>query len=881
MRNIKTGLLIILITIVSTSFAQTWENPHTLSGEIGGIGDPYIMKYRGTYYLYASNNEKQVLRCWESKDLINWSDAIVCSTDDKIRGAYAPEVFYWNGVFYMYNSPFGGGHYVLTSTSPTGPFVAVTENIGKVIDGSVFIDDDGKWYFYHADGAGIFGCPMPTPTTIGAGVNLGAHMSSNWTEGPCVIKRNGIYYLLYTGNHVISQGYRIDYATNTTKNPISRYTPQAAQNPILVKSEGEFSGLGHGTAFIGPDLDTYYFTYHSLVRTVGGQPQRKLNFDRIAWNGDKLSIIGHTDWPQQVPQLATTDYFDRTEIGSDWTMPNGGDWSIRGKDLMRQKQMDNVVRKAIFTKASASDYTAEFTIREYIKDNNSAKLGAVFSYSDEQNYGTVLYNTHTKQLEINFLIDNVWGTAQYFNLPAEFKQNAWHSMRIEKQNTNYKFFIDGMLKATLTSELKGGHVGYMTSECQGDFGYIALSDKVNGSGILDTYKPVPGNISAIHHNSGGESVNTSINPEGGYHISESQAGEWYKYNINVEATGAYNIGIRYAASASCQIKIYQGETDITGIVDLPETGGANLWRTLTIKGLNLTAGYQTLKVETVAGGYNFYEMQFRTAENESITMTDNFENAFSDKWNFSDGDWAIESGQANVVGCGKRTLGNTGWTDYTIETDVKYVRDMNAGIIFRVNNPAAGGENNDPRLGTDFFQGYMVSLTSTSVNLGKHNYSWTHLTSASGSYSLNTLYHLKVVVAGANIKVYVEDMSVPKIDYTDTNPFINGKVGLRSYETHARFDNFTVTTSEGSGTSINEVSIEELAIYPNPVSDVLTVNTSQEMQAKVYSTTGQLLISQTIGEDNNKINVESLTKGVYILKLYNNGIESTRKFIKQ
>lgn len=35
---------------------------------------------------------------------------------------------------------------------------------------------------------------------------------------------------------------------------------------------------------------------------------------------------------------------------------------------------------------------------------------------------------------------------------------------------------------------------------------------------------------------------------------------------------------------------------------------------------------------------------------------------------------------------------------------------MNAGLIFRVNNPANGGADKYLGLGTDFFQGYFVGI---------------------------------------------------------------------------------------------------------------------------------------------------------------------------
>ena len=53
---------------------------------------------------------------------------------------FAPEVIYFNGMFYMISSPSGNGHYVFESESPEGPFSAISGNIGKSIDGSYFID---------------------------------------------------------------------------------------------------------------------------------------------------------------------------------------------------------------------------------------------------------------------------------------------------------------------------------------------------------------------------------------------------------------------------------------------------------------------------------------------------------------------------------------------------------------------------------------------------------------------------------------------------------------------------------------------------------------------------------------------------------------------
>ncbi|HET7733587.1 MAG TPA: carbohydrate-binding domain-containing protein, partial [Paludibacter sp.] len=365
----------------------------------------------------------------------------------------------------------------------------------------------------------------------------------------------------------------------------------------------------------------------------------------------------------------------------------------------------------------------------------------------------------------------------------------------------------------------------------------------------------------------------------------NQTGEWYKYNVNVKATGTYNIGIRYSATAATsQIRIWQGDTDLTGAITLAATGGANNWRTLTIKGLQLTAGFQTLKVETVTGDFDFYKMQVEEADNSVITKTDAFTTAFSSDWNYADGTWAVTSEQATVSGYGKRTMGNTAWTDYTVQTDITYTDVINAGIVFRVNNPALGGAGTDPVLGTDFYQGYFVTLSATGIVLGKQNYNWTQLATAAGTYSLNTKYTIKVVAAGANIKVFVTDMNTPKIDYTDPNPFINGKVGLRSFNANVRFDNFTVSTvNNGNPTKLeNPASYNDVKLFPNPVSGLLTVKNIQDFsQLAIYKMDGQEIYKTQLSNAEWTFDMGAFNNGLYLLKLSNSaGATATRKFLK-
>jgi xylan 1,4-beta-xylosidase len=903
-------LITICLSIISASNSQGWKNPVTLEGEWSayGIGDPYILKHRGQYYLYCSTKDWETgVKAWSSKDLINWTYEGLCSTDPITKSAFAPEVIYWKGMFYMYTSPAGGGHYVLSSASPTGPFIAVSSNYGKWIDGSVYIDDDGSWYFYHASPSGIQGCTMDTPATFGESKNLNAQMNKSWTEGPCVFKRNGRYYMIYTGNHLRTAGYRIDYGSNAT-GPIDSYEPASLQNPILINTLGDHIGLGHGTVFIGPDLDSYFITYHSMVQ----RGPRLLNFDRIAWNGEKMILLGDTDFEQQAAALPDAyDYFDRTNLGDGWILPNGGSWSLQNNEYLLNDPTFTGVEtwyKAILDSVAHDNFTAEFNLKEITKESDDARAGAVFSYVDEGSFAIALLHGTSKKLEVNFLNNNVWGTPVFYDLPADFDFSTWHSLRIERFDGQFKFFVDGLFKGSKESASGPGKIGYLSSRNHVAFDFLGFSNKVNGSGIYNVYKPVPGTIDAVLYNKGGEGVSYhEVSPQatpdktirsdeaeiiscprGGYAINSVESGEWFNYNINVELDGLYNCEFVYASeSSSNTIRILIDDTDVSGTIELPSTGGRSQYRSFVIKDIQLPAGYHTMKVESVAGDFHFYSIRFVAADNDPFKNLLTFEFAFGKGWEFFDGNWSILDGKAAINGFGKRTFGSALWTDYTVDTDIILTKNLSAGLIFRVNNPAAGGADDnpdvDPELGTNFFQGYSLRFTTSNIILTKHNYDSKILKIRPGSFSLDTKYHLRVVVVGSNIRAYVDDMLDPVINYTDTIPFINGMAGYRSSNTDAIFDNFRITSDTLTSSVNPEYNIEEniIRIFPNPASEIVYIEfpSTNERTLKILSSSGKEVYNERSTSNHMQLPLKFLDSGLYFIQVLDNGKLHTHKLI--
>jgi beta-xylosidase len=287
----------------------TAETPEAWPGY--GFGDPFVMRHNGMYYLYVSTKDGSIgVKCWSSPDLVNWTYEGYCTNEKITKGAYAPEVFYYNGYFYMYTSPGGNGHYVLRSTSPTKGFKVITDNMGMSIDGSVFINNNGRWYFYTAGAGAMRAYEMTSPSSMQKGSVLDEiTVNGGWTEGPMTVYHDGYYYMTYTGNHVLSPSYRIYYGVSS-RSPLS-FSAGKPSNPLLINTSEEIFGIGHSSTVKGPDLDSYYLVYHSLVNKT---PNRNTSIDRIVFNRESMKVMGPTVSPQQVPDLP--DVYHRFEAGS-------------------------------------------------------------------------------------------------------------------------------------------------------------------------------------------------------------------------------------------------------------------------------------------------------------------------------------------------------------------------------------------------------------------------------------------------------------------------------------------------------------------------------------------------------------------------------------
>lgn len=280
---------------------KTYRNP--IIDRIGPA-DPHVLKHNGRYYMYPTTDGKGY-DVFVSDDLVHWEQKPKCFTDPR-GGAWAPDVFHHakgDGKFYLYYTvsrvPGAGGLNkvigVAMGDGPLGPFVDKGNLADTAIDAHLFQDDDGALYLYYVNLSGGFRImvqPMADPLTKKGELKEVIRPTVDWerkkgavTEGPWMLKRNGTYYLMYSGSGADGPDYAIGYAT--AKSPLGPFTKHPG-NPIARRGNGVF-GPGHHCVVAGPD-GKLWMVYHQQNSAENGW-KRFLALDPLRF--DEAGVI-HT-----------------------------------------------------------------------------------------------------------------------------------------------------------------------------------------------------------------------------------------------------------------------------------------------------------------------------------------------------------------------------------------------------------------------------------------------------------------------------------------------------------------------------------------------------------------------------------------------------------
>lgn len=758
-----------------------------------GVGDPFVYRYNGMYYLICSTstiNKETGIRGWKSKDLIHWEKCTgkglkegYISEDAQTYCAYAPEMTYINGKFYICESKHGEGHYILESDSPEGPFVTCVDNFGEQIDGSFFIDDDEKIYFLRANNNNISGSLLEYDyenkefALEGEGSSAILKKVSSktfqdtsiasWTEGPYMLKKDGIYYLTYTGPNVVSEAYKVGYSYYVESEGSTFFDRKAftsSNDYLLLNTSDEYRGLGHSATIMGPNMDSYYIVYHSLISVNG--PYRRYNLAKLNFNGTEMSV----NHPELEDNLAP-------EMPS-FSSYNGENMT----DCLSNSQTSDV-----------------FTIEFNAIGNNKM----YFSYVDDSNYSYIQMLDDSKDTLVLGKVTNGQNeelARQELNNNYDYTVN--HTYRVSHKDGRVAVYFDNMKKidVNLSSSLSSGKVGYQKGTT---YSFIGFSNDAFDSSSQNDYKQdvIPSSTydekkSILDDDSFVTLTKDAGNGfEGGTGIKLHSSNQRASYKIYNFETGLYGIDLTIPTQymgANVALRI-DNEEPIH--ITVPNEDVNDDLLKVHVTNVELSKGSHFITLYYDGSEVTFTNISYYKTTEQKITFSNDLSSfmtkgaTYVNMWKLKNNGHYALSGNRQLLYVGDDTI-----RDCEVEVDINFDGSTvanSAGVLLRANNPAYHTSDGD-----DSIQGYYAGISNGKVFIKEENYNKS-LDGASDSegsnmYESGVDHHLKVRMVGKKVDLYVDGRLM--LTYSSPLGPTHGKVALYTTGAACTYKNLKVTT---------------------------------------------------------------------------------------
>lgn len=814
------------------------------------VGDPFVIRFDGKYYMYSScswraNTETLdgKIMVWSSDNLIDWKwEAVACEDMEGHENnsmseqeahqqkngatyvAYAPEVIYYRGYFYMCESQFSKGHFIFRSTSPTGPFERISGNLGHGIDGSFYIGNDGL-YMVHLDSntKGLSYAKVNLTdgvATLGQSISLKNASTGGWTEGPHWFRRNDYKYMTYTGTNVRSASYRIAYSytkgdllteliqpedhitlltTDMPYNPASGYNSETGAYIGYNSREGSistprYSGLGHSSNVIAPNLDGIYTAYHNEYTVSGSKFDRRLNIDQYFTNDSMVHANGMGVYDKMKPERPDYETYGVNDLAD------------AGEYFVSKYSTSNV-------------YTAELNFKNITQTTSSVVLG----YSNSSNYSLLkISNGELIYTKVQDGKSTKIGSATLDPLNDYTKLNI---IRVENGYGKVYVYYNNILVLSSTTTMGAGKIGYLkgldicstqfTNDAFGTSDFEAIKNLPSEfpaytylKGVNRGYSLKNGKIDVNGVRQGEKETSKKIrNAETGEEFTAISlgAGDWVKYAVNAGVAGGYALNLQVGRESRGAIieVIVDGENIYKMKVPTNIDFGVNEYAYVNTGYFDIgEAGYHTLKIRVYAGVLDVATIQCENASLESKTVEYQFTQDTIETDNPVENVKKL-NGFFRITNKGLRTdnndtavftLAQSGRSDIDVSVDVMLNSLGDKGGLFvRMKNYVYPVFSYATTEVVQSFQGYYVRVDRLAVTLLRYDYGLRNcaqkILDTDTQFNPGVVRNLRVVAVGNNIKVYVEGKLM--LDYSDYNAFLSGSTGIYAENSRMYYKNFT------------------------------------------------------------------------------------------
>ena len=784
-------------------------------GDVYDIGDPFVFRFDGKYYLYTSlNGDKKKtgkIPCWSSENLVDWQwegwayDPKSSSESSETYIAFAPEVVYYKGWFYMCESRRGQGHYFFRSDKPQGPYTKISENLGMGIDGSFHLASGGKLYFLSAENVYANrvcwfeidfieenGEPKVVVDPTAYHIIDDAY-ESGWTEGPGVFARNGYEYLTYAANHVDAPQYRVAYSY--AKNAIVFGDAENLNSPwdnVTLVSTGidnpavpgyasktgntavtDYRGLGHSSNVVGPNLDSIYTAYHNAGRinyrnendNTGGT--RKFNVTQYFTNEGYLLTNGLGNYTRTKPEMP--------------------DYSASAFALSDGKS----------TESTGNVFTAEISFRLTDGAAEVVAGGSTVAISGS-----------------NLTVKRGSESLAHGTVPTSTIPDAIHTVKVINGASKAEIYFDNVLAAKTSVSLGAGKIGYgagargtslmFTNDAFGTSDFDAVKDltgsfpafaylkgenrgfslskgKLNANGVRQGEKETTKSVA-------GAKIANSLSTEktGNVPVTATvlSRGDWVKYLVNAPAADTYALNALIGKeSAGCTFEIIvDNETISKFVVPVAAAFGDSDYANLSIGSFDCGAGLHTLKIRVYDGTLavaNFSTV--KGGKGANVTNTLKKDEASSSPFVRKMGKNSSYTANGLILNpTDDKTLfltGEKGAANFEMSVNVSVVQSGRGGIMFRMNDfgyaTAKAQQLN--------WHGYYLDINENAVTLTKDGHTKSEkLFFGRPTASLKGGAVVKVTVRAENGNITISMNDNVLVSHFDPEAYLSGYIGLYS-----------------------------------------------------------------------------------------------------
>ena len=222
----------------------------------------------------------------------------------------------------------------------------------------------------------------------------------------------------------------------------------------------------------------------------------------------------------------------------------------------------------------------------------------------------------------------------------------------------------------------------------------------------------------------------------------------------------------------------------TAAMDVPLSPVASSEKTEEITLVPFGSGSLRLSIFPTVGKPNYltkrYEEQFEGNKAEGLVI-------HGGAWFYQDNAIHSAANEDGRSGPGTKIIATaTKFTDFVYSADISVNTAGDAGLLFRLNDPAIGAEA---------YKGYYLGLNAEKglIELGKaSNNQWIVIASAKYPLKLKESYKVQIKAKGDRFEVFINGASQSVLTATDKE-YRSGSIGLRAYNAMTTVDNLKVS----------------------------------------------------------------------------------------